>query len=92
MNLVTGIVLYAIIWFMTLFVILPIRLISQGEAGNVAEGTHASAPEKPQLKRRFLVTSAVAAVLWGIAAWVIISGAITIADIDLFNRFGMGQR
>ena len=44
MTIVSGIVLYAIIWFMTLFVILPFRLKSQGDEGDTTPGTHASAP------------------------------------------------
>ncbi|MEM9757017.1 MAG: DUF1467 family protein [Pseudomonadota bacterium] len=90
MNVVTGLVLYAIIWFMTLFVILPLRLKSQSEAGDVARGTPGSAPADPRLRTRFLLTSAVAAVIWVVIAGIIISGAITIDDIDLFTRFGMG--
>ena len=54
-------------------------------------GTHGSAPENPQLKRRFLVTTGVAAVIWAVIAWIIISGVITIEDIDLFTRFGLGD-
>lgn len=90
MNIVTGIVLYAIIWFMTLFVILPIRLQSQDEAGDRVEGTHGSAPANPQLRKRFIITSGVAFVLWAIIAAIILTGAVTVADIDLFNRFGLG--
>ncbi|MBC6438466.1 MAG: DUF1467 family protein [Rhodobacteraceae bacterium] len=92
MNVVTGFVLYAIIWFLTLFVILPIRMTTQGDEGRVIQGTHASAPNDPMLKRRFLVTSAIAAVVWVIAAWIIIFDVITLEDIDLFTRFGMGER
>jgi predicted secreted protein len=91
MNIVTGIVLYAIIWFMTLFVILPIRLQSQDEAGARVEGTHGSAPANPQLRKRFLITSGVAFVIWATVAAIILTGAITVADIDLFNRFGLGS-
>ncbi len=91
MNVVTGLVLYAIIWFMTLFVILPIRMQSQDEAGARVAGTHGSAPANPHLRKRFLVTTAVAAVVWAVIAAIIITGAITIEDIDLFSYFGMGE-
>jgi hypothetical protein len=37
-----------------------------------------------------LVTSGVAFGIWAVIAAVIISGAITIEDIDLFTRFGLG--
>ena len=33
MNLTGGIVLYAVLWFLTLFVLLPIGQVSQAEAG-----------------------------------------------------------
>jgi len=92
MNVVTAIVLYAIVWFMTLFVVLPMRLQSQDEAGARVAGTHGSAPENPQLRKRFIVTTAIALVIWGILVAIILTGAITVADIDLFNRFGLGAR
>jgi predicted secreted protein len=91
MGVVTGLVLYAIIWFMTLFVVLQVGVTSQSDAGERVTGTHGSAPVNPQLKRRFLVTSGVAAVIWAVIATIILTGAITIDDIDLFTRFGMGQ-
>ncbi len=90
MGVMSGIVLYAVIWFMTLFVVLPFRLTSQGEEGETVRGTHASAPANPQLRRRVLVTSGLAAVIWAAIAGVILSGAVTIEDIDLFTRFGLG--
>jgi len=91
MNIVTGLVLYALIWFMTLFIVLQVGVTSQSEAGERVRGTHGSAPVDPQLKRRFLVTSGVAAVIWAVIAGIIISGVITIEDIDLFSRFGLGE-
>jgi predicted secreted protein len=81
-------VLFAVFWFMTLFVILPLRLTTQGEAGTTVKGTSGSAPENPRLKRKFLLTTVVALVLWGIAVAIIISGRITMEDFDLFRRFG----
>ena len=90
MNIVTGIVLYAIIWFMTLLIVLQVNVVSQDEAGGRVEGTHGSAPENPQLGRRFLLTSGIAFGIWAVIAGIIISGAITIEDIDLFTRFGLG--
>ncbi len=91
MNIVTGIVLYAIIWFMTLFLILPIRMTTQADVGQRVEGTHASAPETTHLKRRVVITTLVAAVIWAITAWIIIWDVITLEDIDLFTRFGLGE-
>lgn len=91
MGVVSGIVLYAIIWFMTLFVILPFRMKTQGDAGETVMGTPASAPTDPQLRRRFIVTSLISAVIWLVVAGIIVFEIITLDDIDLFTRFGMGS-
>jgi predicted secreted protein len=90
MGVVTGLVLYAIIWFMTLLIVLQTNVVSQDEAGRRVKGTHGSAPDDPQLGRRFLVTSGIAFGIWAVIAAVIMSGAVTIEDIDLFSRFGLG--
>ena len=86
MGIVSAIVLYLVIWFLTLLVVLPIRLQTQGDQGDVVPGTHAGSPANPRMKRRFIITTAVATVLWSIVAGIIVSGAITVQDLDVFGR------
>lgn len=86
MGPLSALVLLAVIWFMTLFCVLPIRLETQGEQGEIEPGTHASSPSNPQMKKRFIITSVIALVIWGIIVAVILSGAITVRDLDWFNR------
>jgi len=86
MGIVSGIVLYAVIWFMTFFVALPLRLKTQGEAGEIVPGTHAGAPEVHQLKKKALITTFVAFAVWAVVAAIIITGVISVRDLDLFNR------
>ncbi|MEO0678027.1 MAG: DUF1467 family protein [Pseudomonadota bacterium] len=86
MGITSAIVLYAVLWFLTLLCVLPIRLETQGDVGEIVPGTHAGSPTNPQLKKRFLITSGIAFVLWAIIAGVIISGLLTVRDIDWFNR------
>lgn len=88
MGIVSAIVLYAVIWFMTFLVVIPIRLQTQGDVGVVVEGTHAGSPEVHNLRKKAWITTGVAAVLWAIIAGIIISGLITVRDIDMFNRMG----
>ncbi len=91
MGIVTGIVLYAIIWFMTLLVALQVRVTSQDEAGERVAGTHGSAPADAHLKTRIKWTSIVAAGIWAVIAAIILLELVTLEDIDLFTRFGMGS-
>ena len=86
MGITSAIVLFAVIWFLTLFVVLPLRLQTQGDLGKVELGTHAGSPENPQMKKRFLVTTVVALVLWLIVAGSIIGGVFSVRDFDWFNR------
>lgn len=92
MGVFSAIVLFAMIWFITLLIVLVIRQPSQAEAGTVVRGTHAGAPADPQLKRRFAITTGIAIVLWVPLVWLILSGNLTIDDIDLFTRFGGGGK
>ncbi|MCV6823732.1 MULTISPECIES: DUF1467 family protein [Halocynthiibacter] len=88
MAITSALVLYAVVWFMTLFVVLPIRLKSQDEAGDVTPGTPKSAPANPQLKKRALIVTLVAAVIWGILFTIIVTETITVRDFDWLNRMG----
>lgn len=88
MGVASGIVLYMVIWFMTFLTVIPIRIQTQGEAGDVVPGTHAGSPEKHHLKKKAWITTGIATVLWAIVAGIIISGVISIRDIDMFNRMG----
>ena len=86
MSITSAIVLYAVIWFMVLFVVLPLRFTSQGERGEVVRGTPASAPAEPRLRRKAGIVTVVSAVIWAGIAGVIFSGVVTVRDIDVFNR------
>lgn len=86
MGITSAIVLFAVVWFMVFFIVLPLRLTTQGEAGEVVPGTHASAPADPQLKKKVRITTLVAFVVWAVIAGVILSGWITVRDIDWFDR------
>ncbi|WP_323767370.1 DUF1467 family protein [Antarctobacter sp.] len=88
MGITSGIVLFAVIWFMTFLVAIPIRLKTQGDMGEVVPGTHAGSPEVHNLKRKAWITTGIAAVIWAVVASIIIFEVVTVRDIDswMFNR------
>jgi len=86
MTITAAIVVYAVLWFLTLFVILPIRVRTQGEAGEVTPGTPASAWADPRLRRKFLWTTAIATLLWAAIIATILWGGLTLDDLDLWGR------
>ncbi|MGR3616767.1 MAG: DUF1467 family protein [Paracoccaceae bacterium] len=85
MTITAALVLYSVLWFLTFLVIIPIRLKTQGDMGEVVPGTHASSPEHHNLKKKAWITTGVAAALWAVIATIILTGAITIADIEWFT-------
>ena len=57
MNIGSALVLLAVIWFMVFFVVLPIGLTTQGDAGKRLKGTSAGSPEGVDLWRKVRITS-----------------------------------
>lgn len=89
MSVVSAIVLLAVVWFMTLFVVLPIRLETQGDVGEQLEGTHAGSPATGfSMKRKIRITTLFAVPIWAVITAVILWGGISVRDIDMFNRMG----
>ncbi len=81
MAITSAIVLYVVIWFLTFFIALPIRVQTQGDLNKVVPGTHAGAPEHHHLKKKAIITTMIAAVLWLIITGIILSGWISISDL-----------
>ena len=92
MTVMSALVLLAVIWFLVFFIVLPIRLETQGDRGEVLRGTHAGSPAEPRMWRRARITTLVALALWAVVVAVILSGWIGIEDIDLFGRYRGGAR
>jgi predicted secreted protein len=86
MSITGAIVLYAITWFMTLCCVLPYRTISQDEAKDIVPGTPPGAPAGEVMKRKAWITTLIATPIWVVIVAVILSGWITIEDLDWFGR------
>ncbi len=91
MGITSAIVMFAVIWWMIFFIVLPLRMVSQGEAGSVVPGTHKSAPANPQIGRKAKITTIWAVGVWIVFATIILSGAISVRDLDWFNRMDNAQ-
>ncbi|MEQ5869458.1 DUF1467 family protein [Sagittula sp. NFXS13] len=88
MGVTSGIVLFAVIWFMTFLCVIPVRLETQGDRGEIVPGTHAGSPEVHNLKRKAWITTGISVVIWGILASIILFELISVRDLDrwMFNR------
>ena len=77
MGITTAIAIYLIIWWVVLFTILPLGVTSHAEAGiDKGDGGDPGAPVDPKLKRKFLTTTWVSAIIFVIVYVVIRFGLI----------------
>jgi predicted secreted protein len=86
MSVMSAIALYGIIWFMTMFIVLPFRQKTQGEAGEVVPGTPSSAPSDAQMWRKVKLVTIIATVAFVIIAGIILSEVITYEMIERVTR------
>ena len=73
MGIGTGIAIFFVIWWTTLFVTLPFKARSQAEAGAVEEGTEPAAPVDASLPRRLVWNTVLAIVVFGLY-WFVTEG------------------
>lgn len=78
MGLVSGIVVFFMIWWTVIFAVLPWgnRKSESVEVGNVA-----SAPDKPRIFKKFLVTTLVTCIIWLLIYGLITSNVINFYDM-----------
>ncbi len=76
MDIVTGIVVFVIIWWLVLFTILPWGIRSQTEneietGEEIEPGTEPGAPVSHHLGYKILITTGITIILWLVARMVI---------------------
>ncbi|MDO5658032.1 MAG: DUF1467 family protein [Paracoccus sp. (in: a-proteobacteria)] len=86
MSLTGGIVMYAVLWFLSLFLVLPFGNRSQQDAGHIVPGTPAGAPHAFRAGRTALITTLIATVIWGVIAYIILGGFLSRDDIMNLDR------
>lgn len=85
MGIGASIVMFAVIWFMLLLIILPLRMQSQADAGEVVKGTSPSAPVDPKLGKKVKWVTLLSIPIWAVVCGIIVSGVITVDMFDIYN-------
>jgi predicted secreted protein len=68
MDIITAIIIYLLIWWTLIFAVLP---FGNNPDEKVPVGQATSAPSNPRIKKKFLITTLLSFVLWGIIVAVI---------------------
>ena len=85
MGITSALVLYAVIWWLTFLVLLPFRVKTQGDLGQIEPGTHAGAPEIHHTKKKAWLAVWIAAALWAIIAGIIVSEIIVVSELPFLQ-------
>ena len=83
MSVSTAIAIFFLIWWITLFAVLPWGIRSQHEGGEMAPGTDPGAPIGVSIRRKLLWTTLVAAVIYAGFFVVYTKRLITLDDLML---------
>jgi predicted secreted protein len=76
MNAPTGLAIFFLIWWVSLFAVLPWGVRGQHEGGDMAPGTDPGAPIASRLGWKLLWTTLLAAGIYGVGYVVYIEGLI----------------
>ena len=86
MDLETSIAVYLIVWWVVLFSVLPRGAVSHAEAGlKTPAGGDPAAPVDPQLKKKFITTTWVSALVFA-PFWIAVH--FHWISLGMLRRFG----
>lgn len=80
MQVTTVIAIYFLIWWVTLFAVLPFGVRSQHEGEDYTQGTDPGAPIVARIGRKLMWTTVVATVIFVVLAGIYRSGIIDFAN------------
>jgi predicted secreted protein len=74
-----GITVFFVTWWLVIFMVLPwgVQAIDQED---VEKGQSRGAPKKPLMIRKFVITTVITTILWGIAYLLIDSGMLSFRE------------
>ncbi|WP_319414545.1 DUF1467 family protein [uncultured Cohaesibacter sp.] len=72
MSLVSGLAVYFIIWWLSLFIVLPFGVRTQAEEQDQRLGTTPSAPARAMMIRKAVATTILATILFALFYWAVV--------------------
>ena len=87
MSATTAIAVYFLIWWVTLFAVLPFGVRRQDEDGEIAPGTDPGAPAIPRLGLKLLWTTVVASLVFGLCYLVYVNRLLPLDTLAAWLGF-----
>lgn len=86
-SVVSWIAVYFVVWWTTLFVVLPFGVRSQSETGEIIPGTEPGAPAITRFGRIALRTTLVATVVFAGIYYVLTQTSLSLDDVPFLPKF-----
>jgi len=83
MGWVSFVAIYFVVWWLTLFAVLPFSVQTQDDAEDVTPGTPGSAPRGPHMLRAAFRTTILASLVVGLFYWLTHGLGYTFDDLPL---------
>lgn len=85
--IISWIAIYFVVWWTSLFVVLPFAHRSQADAGEVVAGTDPGAPAAFPWMKVGALTTVVATVVFLVVMWVLTQDLFSLEDVPLLPKF-----
>ncbi len=86
MKWTSAVAIYFVIWWVTLFVVLPFGVKNAAETGdNVEEGNDAGAPVAHGLAWKAVVTTIAATMVFALVYWLLVSNVLETMDLPFMR-------
>lgn len=82
MGWLTLTAIYIIVWWVVLFIVLPLGM-NQGSQARPEDGGDWGAPQRPNLRRKFITTTWVSAIVWAVLILAIQFQIIPLPDVPV---------
>ena len=76
MTWISGPLVYAVIWWLLIFVVLPFGN-QPIDKEDIDKGQASSAPKQPRIALKFAINTVLSAIVWLILYWIQASGAVS---------------
>ena len=79
--------IFWVVWWITLFVVLPIGVKTQQEAEDIVPGSPESAPHKSMMWKKVGLTTLLSCIVFAFIYWLMVLSPITLDNIPLLPTF-----
>jgi predicted secreted protein len=83
MSFGSGFAIYFVVWWITLFAVLPFGVRTQAEAGEIVTGAPASAPHSTRIGQIMIRNTIVASVVFAGIYWLLVYSGLSIMSVPL---------